>query len=143
MAKRKSLFDDRSYEIQELTYIIKGDLNSLNQQIAQLQDVSKRQRHSTNGKHLQSHSSSVVLALQSKLASMSTDFKQILEVRTENLKQQKNRRDQFSQGAVNSSLPPSVSNQNQSMFQFMINNNSTCLKECNSSESTKIFFYIF
>lgn len=83
-----------------------------------MQDVSKRQRHSTNGKHLQSHSSSVVLALQSKLASMSTDFKQILEVRTENLKQQKNRRDQFSQGIINSSLPPSVSNQNQSNFVY-------------------------
>lgn len=106
MAKKKSLFDDRSAEIQELTYIIKGDLNSLNHQIAKLQEVSRKQKQ--NGKHLQSHSSSVVLALQSKLASMSTDFKQILEVRTENLKQQKNRRDQFSQGTINTSLPPSA-----------------------------------
>lgn len=102
MAKRKSLFDDKSSEIQELTYMIKGDLNSLNHQIAQLQEVSKRQKHQSNGKHLQSHSSNVVLALQSKLASMSTHFKQILEVRTENLKHQKNRREQFSQGG----LPP-------------------------------------
>ncbi|XP_044749592.1 syntaxin-5 [Coccinella septempunctata] len=102
LAKRKSLFDDKSSEIQELTYMIKGDLNSLNQQIAQLQEVSKRQRHQSNGKHLQSHSSNVVLALQSKLASMSTHFKQVLEVRTENLKHQKSRREQFSQGG----LPP-------------------------------------
>ncbi|KRT80287.1 hypothetical protein AMK59_7359 [Oryctes borbonicus] len=109
LAKRKSLFDDRTSEIQELTYIIKGDLSSLNQQIAQLQDISKRQKHTTSGKHLHSHSSSVVLALQSKLATMSTDFKQILEVRTENLRYQKNRLDQFSQGAVNSSIPPSYS----------------------------------
>ncbi|XP_016981086.1 syntaxin-5 [Drosophila rhopaloa] len=98
LAKKKSLFDDRPQEIQELTYIIKGDLNALNQQIARLQDISKDQRRHTNGKHLVSHSSNMVLALQSKLASMSTDFKQILEVRTENLKQQKTRRDQFSQG---------------------------------------------
>ncbi|XP_068143643.1 syntaxin-5 [Drosophila tropicalis] len=98
LAKKKSLFDDRPQEIQELTYIIKGDLNALNQQIARLQDISKDQRRNTNGKHLVSHSSNMVLALQSKLASMSTDFKQILEVRTENLKQQKTRRDQFSQG---------------------------------------------
>ncbi|CAH0560850.1 unnamed protein product [Brassicogethes aeneus] len=105
LAKRKSLFDDRTVEIQELTYIIKGDLGSLNQQIAQLQDVSKRQKNQANGKHLQSHSSSVVLALQSKLASMSTDFKQILEVRTENLRHQKSRRDQFSQGGL---PPPAV-----------------------------------
>lgn len=95
VAKRKSLFDDRPAEIQELTYIIKGDLNSLNQQIARLQEVSKSQRRSS-GKHLLSHSSNMVLALQSKLANMSTDFKQILEVRTENLKHQKNRRDQVS-----------------------------------------------
>lgn len=100
VAKRKSLFDDRPAEIQELTYIIKGDLNSLNQQIAQLQEVSKGQRKSATGKHLMSHSSNMVLALQAKLANMSTDFKQILEVRTENLKQQKTRRDQFSQGPV-------------------------------------------
>ncbi|KAH8413395.1 hypothetical protein KR009_010551 [Drosophila setifemur] len=98
LAKKKSLFDDRPQEIQELTYIIKGDLNALNQQIARLQEISKDQRRHTSGKHLVSHSSNMVLALQSKLASMSTDFKQILEVRTENLKQQKTRRDQFSQG---------------------------------------------
>lgn len=112
LAKRKSLFDDRSVEIQELTYMIKGDLSSLNQQIAQLQEVSRRQRAATNAKHLQSHSSSVVLALQSRLATMSTDFKRILEVRTESLRHQQSRRDQFSQGAVNSSLPPSVATNN-------------------------------
>ncbi|XP_069704276.1 syntaxin-5 [Periplaneta americana] len=109
LAKRKSLFNDRPTEIQELTYIIKEDLNSLNQQIARLQEVARNQRQShQNGRHLLSHSSSVVLALQSKLASMSTEFKQVLEVRTENLKQQKNRRDQFSHGPVSSSLPPSA-----------------------------------
>lgn len=94
VAKRKTLFDDRPAEIQELTYIIKGDLNSLNQQIARLQEVSKSQRKSNTGKHLLSHSSNMVVALQAKLANMSSDFKQVLEVRTENLKQQKSRRDQ-------------------------------------------------
>jgi hypothetical protein len=84
VAKRKSLFNDRPAEIHELTYIIKEDLNSLNQQIAKLQEVARNQRQSQqNGHHLVSHSSSVVLTLQSKLASMSTEFKQVLEVRTE------------------------------------------------------------
>lgn len=135
VAKRKSLFDDRPAEIQELTYIIKGDLNSLNQQIARLQELSKSQRKATNAKHLLSHSSNMVLALQAKLANMSTDFKQVLEVRTENLKHQKTRRDQvishnpsssskciarnpilnltllfchfqFSQGTISGNLPP-------------------------------------
>uniref|UniRef100_A0A8C7K4G1 Syntaxin 5 n=1 Tax=Oncorhynchus kisutch TaxID=8019 RepID=A0A8C7K4G1_ONCKI len=82
LAKRKSLFDDKAVEIEELTYIVKQDINSLNKQIAQLQGLV-RSRQSQNGKHLQTHSNTIVVSLQSKLASMSNDFKSVLEVRTE------------------------------------------------------------
>ncbi|NXX27499.1 STX5 protein, partial [Nicator chloris] len=82
LAKRKSLFDDKSVEIEELTYIIKQDINSLNKQIAQLQELV-RARAGPAGRHVQSHSNTVVVSLQSKLASMSNDFKSVLEVRTE------------------------------------------------------------
>ncbi|KAG7329284.1 hypothetical protein KOW79_007458 [Hemibagrus wyckioides] len=99
LAKRKSLFDDKSVEIEELTYIIKQDINSLNKQIAQLQDLV-RSRSGQNGRHIQTHSNTIVVSLQSKLASMSNDFKSVLEVRTENLKQQRSRREQFSQAPV-------------------------------------------
>lgn len=109
LAKRKSLFDDRPAEIQELTYIIKGDLNSLNQQIGQLQEISRNQGK-TSGKHLHSHSSNMVMALQTRLANMSSNFQQVLEVRTENLKQQKSRREQFSQAPVTTTLPPKRDN---------------------------------
>lgn len=71
MAKKKSLFDDRPMEIYELTYIIKGDLNSLNQQIAKLDEMPRGRKSMYN------HSSSVVIALQSRLASMSNQFKQV------------------------------------------------------------------
>ncbi|XP_065342599.1 syntaxin-5 [Cloeon dipterum] len=108
LAKKKSLFDDRPAEIQELTYIIKEDLNSLNQQIAKLQGAAKSQQDNSNRKHLMSHSSSVVLTLQSKLASMSSEFKNVLEVRTENLKAQRSRQEQFSQAGALASLPPSA-----------------------------------
>uniref|UniRef100_A0A1E1XHG2 Syntaxin-5 n=1 Tax=Amblyomma aureolatum TaxID=187763 RepID=A0A1E1XHG2_9ACAR len=109
LARRKTIFDDRPREIQELTYIIKQDIGSLNKAIAQLQEVA-RSRKQHGGKHMQSHSNSVVVSLQSKLASMSNDFKSILEVRTENLKHQKSRREQFSgQGpGVSTALPPSA-----------------------------------
>ncbi|XP_052569580.1 syntaxin-5 isoform X2 [Peromyscus californicus insignis] len=103
LAKRKSLFDDKAVEIEELTYIIKQDINSLNKQIAQLQDFV-RAKGSQSGRHLQTHSNTIVVSLQSKLASMSNDFKSVLEVRTENLKQQRNRREQFSRAPV-SALP--------------------------------------
>ncbi|ROI37377.1 Syntaxin-5 [Anabarilius grahami] len=102
LAKRKSLFDDKGVEIEELTYIIKQDINSLNKQIAQLQDLV-RSRGGQNGRHIQTHSNTIVVSLQSKLASMSNDFKSVLEVRTENLKQQRSRREHFSQAPVSSS----------------------------------------
>lgn len=107
LARRKTIFDDRPEEIQELTYIIKQDIGSLNKAIAQLQEVA-RSRNQLGGKHMQSHSNSVVVSLQSKLASMSNDFKSILEVRTENLKHQKSRREQFSSQSVSAALPPSA-----------------------------------
>ncbi|XP_043931680.1 syntaxin-5 [Protopterus annectens] len=103
LAKRKSLFDDKAVEIEELTYIIKQDINSLNKQIAQLQEFV-RAKGSQNGRHVQTHSNTVVVSLQSKLASMSNDFKSVLEVRTENLKQQRSRREKFSQAPVSASL---------------------------------------
>jgi hypothetical protein len=48
VAKRKTLFDDRPVEISELTYVIKQDLASLNQQIASLQALTLSQHPKTN-----------------------------------------------------------------------------------------------
>jgi len=111
LAKRKSLFDDKPIEIQELTYIIKQDITSLNKQISQLQQFVG-QGDSQKSKNVQTHSHTVVISLQSKLAYMSKDFKNVLEVRTENMKQQKSRREQFSQGSVAESLPAAAMNSN-------------------------------
>ncbi|XP_011305955.1 syntaxin-5 [Fopius arisanus] len=109
LAKKKSIFDDRQIEIEELTNIIKMDLNSLNKQIAQLQELGRKQRESSSqGHHISSHSSSVVVALQSKLANMSNHFKSVLEVRSENMREEQSRREQFTQGHVSTRLPPSV-----------------------------------
>lgn len=44
---------------------------------------------------MQKHSNSVVYTLQSKLAYMSKDFKNVLEVRSENMKQQTERGEQY------------------------------------------------
>jgi len=104
LAKKRSLFDDRPQEIQELTYIIREDITNLNKQIAHLQGFMKKQQNQQQ--NTRAHSANVVVALQSKLATMSSEFKQILEVRTENLKAQKSRREQFSGSSpVVSDLP--------------------------------------
>ena len=67
-----------------------------------------RAQRSEQGRHQQGHSTSVVVQLQSKLATMSSNFKQVLEVRTENLKTQRSRAEQFSSGGVTTSLPQSA-----------------------------------
>ncbi|KAG2182045.1 hypothetical protein INT43_006971, partial [Umbelopsis isabellina] len=93
LAKRKTLFDDKPVEISELTYIIKQDIAKLNKQIAMLQTYTKEQKNGS--KQVTEHSSNVVVSLQSKLATTSMSFKDVLEIRTENMKSSKDRRDQF------------------------------------------------
>lgn len=111
LARKKSIFNDRQMEIEELTNIIKTDLKSLNLQIGKLQELGKSQRENLGAfqnNHIASHSSSIVMALQSKLANMSNHFKSVLEVRSENMREEHSRRQQFTQGSVSTMLPPSV-----------------------------------
>ncbi|KAF9786922.1 t-SNARE [Thelephora terrestris] len=100
LAKRKTLFDDRPVEISELTYIIKQDIAGINKQIAALQTHVKQQNiqksaKTLEGKQVDEHNSNVVMLLQSKLASTSMTFKDVLEVRTQNMKESRDRTEQF------------------------------------------------
>lgn len=98
MAKRKTLFDDRPVEISELTYVIKQDLASLNQQIAQLQalTLSQHPRASRNKTDQEGeHNDNVVVMLQGKLADVGANFKEVLEVRTKNIQASRSRTENF------------------------------------------------
>ncbi|GMR59173.1 hypothetical protein PMAYCL1PPCAC_29368 [Pristionchus mayeri] len=94
LTKRKSVFEDRS-EVENLSRIIKEDMGNLNKQIANLQIYSKGGAHS----QVMDHTNSVVVGLQSKLANAGNSFKSMLDMRTENLREQKTRRDKFSSQA--------------------------------------------
>ncbi|KAK4288930.1 hypothetical protein Pmani_038072 [Petrolisthes manimaculis] len=114
LAKKRSLFDDsHDREIQELTGIIRHDLTSLTKQLADLRNRSRvvvasnnNNNNNNNIAHLQKHSSNLVGSLQTKVALITQKFKDILEVRTENLKKQAERREQFTGGVVSGELPP-------------------------------------
>ncbi|KAG8880541.1 cis-Golgi t-SNARE syntaxin [Tulasnella sp. 331] len=96
LAKRKTLFDDRPVEISELTFIIKQDIAHINKSIAALQAYTKSRNVSASGsKQVEEHNNNVVMLLQSKLASTSMTFKDVLEVRTQNMKESKDRTEQF------------------------------------------------
>ncbi|KAI0894282.1 putative ER-golgi SNARE complex subunit [Annulohypoxylon nitens] len=111
LAKRKTLFDDRPVEINELTFIIKQDLSSLNQQIGGLQTLTRQQhpRADQEGEH----NKNIVLMLQGKLSDVGANFKDVLEVRTKNIQASRSRTENFissvSQHAQSSSLQQSAS----------------------------------
>jgi len=105
VAKRKTLFDDRPIEISELTYIIRQDIASLNQQIASLQAFVRSQKQGGAGKQVEEHNSNVVMMLQSRLANMGMGFKDVLELRTQNMKASKDRTEQFVHTAGSAAVP--------------------------------------
>nr|XP_002126270.1 syntaxin-5-like [Ciona intestinalis] len=105
LCKKRTLFDDRPVEIQELTYIIKQDIDSLKRKIQQLEENKSQ---ASSKRDAQKHSTSIVRTLRSKLANMSENFKSVLEVRRENMKKQKLRKDQFSSSNLSSSMPVSA-----------------------------------
>ncbi|RCI17099.1 hypothetical protein L249_1803 [Ophiocordyceps polyrhachis-furcata BCC 54312] len=111
LAKRRSLFDDRPVEINQLTFVIKQDLSSLNQQIGSLQTLSKQQHSKADQEG--EHNKNVVYLLQGKLTDVSVNFKDVLEARTKNIQASRSRTENFissvSQHAAQPPLQPSAS----------------------------------
>lgn len=98
MAKKKSLFDDRPVEISELTYIIKHDLAAINRQLSDLQAQSKSAAKTNTKDKTSEHRGNVVTLLQTNLASTTTAFQDVLEVRTQNIKASRDRSEHFAYG---------------------------------------------
>ncbi|CAH8287612.1 unnamed protein product, partial [Schistosoma turkestanicum] len=94
LARKQTLFDDHSAEMQHLTYVIKESIANLNNRIANLQEISKSQL--SNGKQQSTHSRSVLMVLQTHLAKMSNQFRGVLEYRSENLRVQNARKSKYS-----------------------------------------------
>jgi len=106
LAKKTTIFDweETSKELNQLVYIIKQDINSLNKQIEELRR-SQMNGHQKTSQNMESHSKTVVLSLQQQLATMSNSFKNTLELRSQNTQQQKQRREQFTNPETQALLP--------------------------------------
>jgi len=92
LCKSTTLFNDKPIEIQELTYIIKQQMDEMRKRLAELEQLRANTGHQ---KDREKHDKSVIRSLQSKLATMSTNFKTTLETRRESMNQQRDRRNQF------------------------------------------------
>ncbi|KHN10291.1 Syntaxin-32 [Glycine soja] len=109
LAKRTSVFDDPTMEIQELTGVIKQDITALNSAVVDLQLVCSSRNETGNvSADTSSHSSTVVDDLKTRLMSTTKEFKDVLTMRTENMKVHENRRQLFSSSASKDSANPFI-----------------------------------
>lgn len=84
MAKRTSVFDDPTMEIQELTALIKQDITTLNSAVVDLQlHCNSRNESGNMSSDTTSHSTTVVDDLKNRLMSTTKEFKEVLTMRTE------------------------------------------------------------
>ncbi|KAF8018893.1 hypothetical protein BT93_H3706 [Corymbia citriodora subsp. variegata] len=108
LAKRTSVFDDPTMEIQELTAVIKQDITALNSAVVDLQLLCNSRNDSVVSSDTTSHSTTVVDDLKNRLMSATKEFKEVLTMRTENLKVHENRRQLFSSTASKETTNPFV-----------------------------------
>ncbi|KAF0916111.1 hypothetical protein E2562_000718 [Oryza meyeriana var. granulata] len=109
LAKRTSVFDDPTKEIQELTAVIKKDITALNSAVVDLQVLCNSQNESGNlSKDTTYHSTTIVDNLKNRLMSATKEFKEVLTMRTENLKVHENRRQMFSSSAAKDASNPFI-----------------------------------
>jgi len=84
VAKRTSVFDDPTLEIQELTAVIKQDITALNAAVVDLQLLCNSQNESGNiSSDTTTHSTTVVDNLKNRLMTATKEFKEVLTTRTE------------------------------------------------------------
>ncbi|KAM7276756.1 hypothetical protein ACFE04_018622 [Oxalis oulophora] len=83
LAKRTSVFDDPTMEIQELTAVIKQDITALNSAVVNLQLFCNSRNGGGVLSDTTSHSTTVVDDLKNRLMSATKDFKEVLTMRTE------------------------------------------------------------
>jgi syntaxin 5 len=84
VAKRRSVFDDPTLEIQELTALVKNDIGALDNAVIDLQVLCSSQNGSGNlSSDTTNHSANVVDNLKNRLTSATKELKQVLTMRTE------------------------------------------------------------
>eukprot|EP01122_Echinamoeba_exundans_P005515 TRINITY_DN1566_c0_g1_i1.p1 TRINITY_DN1566_c0_g1~~TRINITY_DN1566_c0_g1_i1.p1 ORF type:complete len:294 (+),score=67.57 TRINITY_DN1566_c0_g1_i1:332-1213(+) len=93
LSKSRSLFDDPAERIEELTAIVKQDIQHIRGKIEALHTLMGSQRYQTA--QMSEHSGTVIQTLNNNLMQATERFRKVLEVRTENLKSQQERKEKF------------------------------------------------
>ncbi|EFJ46714.1 Qa-SNARE, Sed5/Syntaxin5-family [Volvox carteri f. nagariensis] len=112
LAKRTSAFDDPAQEVDDLTGVIKQDIQGLNNAIADLQRLSTRGRgDDRSNKQVADHSHTVVDNLRSRLKDTTATFRDVLTARTDSLKHHRERRQLFTSNTDPEAVLPLLARQ--------------------------------
>lgn len=97
LAKRSSIFDDPSKEIQELTTFIKNDITTLNVGVSDLQALQDMEvSDGTHSKDTVVHCTAICDDLKTRLMAATKCFQEALTIRTKNMKAHEDRKQIFS-----------------------------------------------
>ncbi|KAF3669303.1 Syntaxin-31 [Capsicum annuum] len=97
LAKRSSIFDDPSKEIQELTSLIKKDIRTLNVGVSDLQALQDTAvADGSHSKDTVVHCTAICDDLKTRLMTATKSFQDALTIRTKNMKAHEDRRQIFS-----------------------------------------------
>jgi len=97
LAKTRSLFEDKSSEINEATHLIKADLQVLNSELELLHNYVAQSTNPNQASSVQSTQSNqaIIKTLKMQLATTTKSFAEVLSLRTKTLREQNSRRKNF------------------------------------------------
>ena len=106
-----TIFEDKSQEVDELTGLIKREIEGLSTSVSSLAAAAAATASAAGaaGRQRGEHAAAVVEALRARLRDATAEFKAVLTARTEALKADRERRSLFSAGApdpLHALLPP-------------------------------------
>lgn len=99
MAKKSSMFNDPTVEIQELTALIKDDITALNVALADLQNLQNIELAKNYSDDKAVHANAICDDIKNRLMAATKQFQEVLTARTENIKAHETRKQLFSANA--------------------------------------------
>ncbi|KAG3094951.1 hypothetical protein PI124_g18217 [Phytophthora idaei] len=99
LVRQNNMFNDPTEAINELAALVKKDITDINMQLDNLQEYMNSKRQSAPSRQAAKHSDAIVSLMKSDLMVTTRGFKDILEVRQENMKLQQSRRARYGKTA--------------------------------------------
>lgn len=108
LVRQNNMFNDPTDAINELAALVKKDITNINMQLDNMQEYINSKRQLGPSKQAARHSSVIVSLMKSNLMATTQGFKNILEVRQENMKLQQSRRARYGKTASSALGKPLV-----------------------------------